>query len=125
MKAKIVVTAALVFCLFSSFAPVNPINGKWTGMLELPDQAIQPVNFSFIVNNDSLTGAASTRDDQYELRGGKVRGDSLWFFVVVPDGSEMPQSGKYYSNRDSISLNTVYVGENVHMALQRGETKMK
>jgi hypothetical protein len=123
MKLKTVLTFALFFCLSSSFAPVNPISGNWTGVMDLPNQAERPVNFTFLVNNDSLTGTTNSLTEAYDLMDGKVKGDSLWFDVILRDQRKIPLNGKYYSNGDSISLNQLFRGVNVHTTLQRVEAK--
>jgi hypothetical protein len=118
MKLKIVLAFAALLSLYSSFAP-DPISGNWSGVMKLPNQASRPLNFTFIANKDKLTGTANSLTESYPLIDGKVKGDSLWFVLVLPDQSRVLHSGMYYSNGDSISLNMLFRGVNVFTMLQR------
>jgi hypothetical protein len=123
MKNKIVITLALLFCLFSSFVPVNPINGNWTGEIQEAAGRSRVLYLSFYVSNDSLTVTVHSNGMNYDATDGKVKGDSLWFVVVLHDQSVILNSAKYYSDGDSISLNSFVYGVNEHCTLLRVDVK--
>jgi hypothetical protein len=122
MKRKIFTTTALVCCFIGAFAFFADLNGKWTGVLTAPDGNQYPLNYSFKIDNDKLTGTGQSPQGTIDLTEGKVKGDSLSFAIDV-NGVKVINSGKYFSAGDSISLNIDYQGMIMHSTLKRAVDK--
>ena len=122
MKRKIFITTALVCCFVVAFAFFADLNGKWTGVLHAPDGNDYPLNYSFKIDNDKLTGTGTSPQGSVDLTDGKVKGDSLSFAIDV-NGVKILNSGKYFSAGDSISLNIDYQGMLMHSTLKRAVDK--
>jgi hypothetical protein len=119
---KIIITATLLCCFTAVFAYFADMNGKWTGMLSAPDGNQYPLNYTFKIDNDKLTGTGTSMEGTIDLTEGKVKGDSLSFAVDV-GGVKVINKGKYFSAGDSISLNIDYQGMIMHSTLKRAVDK--
>jgi len=122
MKKKLFITAALLLCFSAVFAYFADLNGKWTGTLAAPDGNEYPLNYTFKIDNDKLTGAGQSPQGSVDITEGKVKGDSLSFAVDV-GGVKVINTGKYFSAGDSISLNVDYQGYKMHSTLKRAADK--
>lgn len=122
MKRKLFITAALLCSFAVAFAAFADLNGKWTGMLTAPDGNQYPLNYTFKIDNDKLTGTGQSMQGTIDLTEGKIKGDSLSFAIDV-NGVKVINSGKYFSAGDSISLNIDYQGMIMHSTLKRAVDK--
>ena len=122
MKRKILFTTLLVCFFIGAFAFFADLNGKWTGVLNAPDGNQYPLNYTFKIDNDKLTGTGQAPQGSIDLTEGKVKGDSLSFAIDV-NGVKVINSGKYFSAGDSISLNVDYEGTIMHSTLKRATDK--
>ena len=118
MKRKIFITAALLCCFAVAFAFFADLNGKWTGVLTAPDGNDYPLNYTFKIDNDNLTGKGESMQGTIDLTEGKVKGDSLSFAIDV-GGVKVLNTGKYFATGDSISLTVDYQGMKMHSTLKR------
>jgi hypothetical protein len=118
MKRKIFITTALLCCCAVAFAFFADLNGKWTGVLAAPDGNEYPLNYTFKIDNDKLTGTGQSMNGTIDLTEGKVKGDSLSFAIDV-GGVKVINSGKYFTTGDSISLTVDYQGMKMHSTLKR------
>jgi len=116
MKKKIVATTALIVFFVVCFAAVNDINGKWTGMVKLPDNSTFELSYTFKVDSGKLTGTAHMPTCDASITDGMINGNDFSFNVPVPDGNA-PHTGKLYP--DSIKLHIVYRGEHLSAVLKR------
>jgi len=122
MKKKLLITAVLLCCFTVVFAWFADLNGKWTGTLVAPDGNEYPLNYTFKIDADKLTGTGQSPQGSIDLTEGKVKGDSLSFAIDV-GGVKVINSGKYFSAGDSISLNIDYQGFKMHTTLKRAADK--
>ena len=122
MKRKLFITAAFLCSFAVAFAAFADLNGKWTGSLTAPDGNQYPLNYTFKIDNDKLTGTGQSMQGTIDLTEGKVKGDSLSFAIDV-NGVKVINSGKYFSAGDSISLNVDYQGMIMHSTLKRAVDK--
>jgi len=122
MKKKLLITAVLLCCFTVVFAWFADLNGKWTGTLVAPDGNEYPLNYTFKIDADKLTGTGQSPQGSIDLTEGKVKGDSLSFAIDV-GGVKVINSGKYFSAGDSISLNIDYQGFKMHTTLKRAVDK--
>jgi len=122
MKKKLFITAALLCSFALAFAAFADLNGKWTGTLAAPDGNEYPLNYTFKVDNDKLTGTGQGQEGSVDITEGKVKGDSLSFAMDV-GGVKVLYTGKYFSAGDSISFNVDYQGMKMHSTLKRAADK--
>lgn len=123
MKRKLFTTIVFIFgFLICIAAVIADLNGTWTGTLTVPDGRQYPLNYTFKIEGDTLTGIASSQRGSVDLANGHVNGDSLTFSIAV-NGEDAINRGKYYSDGDSISLNIDYKGMAMHSTLKRAANK--
>jgi hypothetical protein len=122
MKRKLFITAALLCSFAVAFAAFADLNGNWAGSLTAPDGNQYPLNYTFKIDNDKLTGTGQSPQGAVDLTEGKVKGDSLSFAIDV-NGVKVLNTGKYFSVGDSISLNVDYQGYKMHSTLKRAVDK--
>jgi hypothetical protein len=122
MKRKFFITTALLCCFAVAFAFFAGLSGKWTGVLLAPDGNEYPLNYTFKADSGKLTGTGQSPEGIINLADGKVKGDSLSFFIDV-GGVKVLNTGKYYSAGDSISLTIDYQGMKMHSTLKRAADK--
>ena len=122
MKRKVLILAGLLGFAAMAFAVIADLNGHWTGSLVAPDGNTYPLNYTFTIDNDKLTGQGQSPQGNIDLQDGKVKGDSLFFSIDV-GGVKVLNSGKFYAAGDSISLNIDYQGMLMHSTLKRAADK--
>ena len=122
MKKKILLTIVLLGCFTAAFAWFADLNGHWIGTLAAPDGNEYPLNYTFKVDNDKLTGTGQGQQGNVDITEGKVKGDSLSFAMDV-GGVKVLYTGKYISAGDSISFNVDYQGYKMHSTLKRAADK--
>ncbi|HEX3386821.1 MAG TPA: hypothetical protein VHS53_16585 [Mucilaginibacter sp.] len=118
MKRKILITTAFLFIFGAAFAYFADLNGKWSGMLLAPDGNQYPLSYTFKADGDKLTGTGESPQGAIDLTKGSIKGDSLFFHIDV-GGVDVPNTGKYYTEGDSISLTLDYQGIKMHTTLKR------
>ncbi|WPU96025.1 hypothetical protein SNE25_10890 [Mucilaginibacter sabulilitoris] len=117
MKKKMFAIAPFLLFFVVCFAPISDINGKWTGVLNLPDSSTFQLNYTFKVDSGKLTGTAHMPQCDANITDGMINGNDFSFNVPVPDGNA-PHTGKIYP--DSIKLHIVYKGQHLSAILKRG-----
>jgi hypothetical protein len=122
MKRKIFITTALLCCCAVAFAFFADMNGKWAGAVTAPDGNEYPLNFTFKIDADKLTGTGTSAQGSVDLTDGKVKSDSLSFAFDV-GGVKVLNTGKYFATGDSISLTVDYQGMKMHSTLKRAVDK--
>jgi hypothetical protein len=117
---RFITRAVLLSCLsLVSFILLSGIDGKWKGTFTPPDGHKVPVGYDFKTDNDKLTGVAHGLDADYDISEGKVKGDSIFFSVVVEGGDKIVTKGKYFAASDSISLILTFAGESMPGSIKR------
>ena len=120
MKKKILITAILLLSFGAAFAYFAGIDGKWSAMLKGPDGNEFPITYTFKTADTTLTGTVTSEIGTFDISGGKVKGDSLWFTANI-NTMKIKNKGRYYADGDSISLR---VGaRSTHTTLKRAVGK--
>jgi hypothetical protein len=120
MKKKIFTTTALVCYFMVCFAIVADLTGKWTGTLKTPDGNEFPVNYTFKVDGDKLTGMGSSPSGDIQITDGKING-SDFSFIVSFNGTDIKNTGKFYAEADSVALDIDFNGMKMHSTLKRAD----
>ncbi|SDE26699.1 hypothetical protein SAMN05216464_10535 [Mucilaginibacter pineti] len=116
MKKKTFVTTLALLFFVVCYAVTIDISGKWTGILKMKDGHDMPLNYTFKVDSDKLTGTALTPQGEVKITDGMINGNDFSFNVPVPNGNA-PHTGKIYA--DSLTLHIVYKGEHLAATLKR------
>lgn len=122
MKRKALIIASILGFAAMAFTVIADLNGKWSGTLVAPDGNSYPLNYTFKIDNDKLTGQGQSQQGSVDLQDGKIKGDSLFFSIDV-GGVKIINSGKYFAVGDSIGLNIDYQGMIMHATLKRAADK--
>jgi hypothetical protein len=124
MKRKALITTALVCCFMICLAAViTDANGKWTGSVKGPDGNNIDLTYTIKIDGNKLTGEAEAQSLTLKLDSGVVNGNDLKFSITNPEGVNIPHSGKYFAQGDSISMNIDYQGYKMHSTLKRAADK--
>ena len=123
MKRKAFVTTALVCCFMICLAAIADVNGKWAGTFKAPDGNDVDLVYTIKIDGDKLTGEATAQGVTLKLDSGKVTGTDFKFSVTNPEGVNIPHTGKYFAQGDSISMNADYQGFKMHSTLKRSADK--
>jgi hypothetical protein len=123
MKRKAFITTALVCCFMICLAAIADLNGKWTGTFKAPDGNDVDLVYTIKIDGDKLTGEATAQNVTLKLDSGKVTGTDFKFSVTNPEGVNIPHTGKYFAQGDSISMNADYQGFKMHSTLKRSADK--
>lgn len=116
MKKRLFTTLALVCCtVLVSLAVIADLNGKWSGSVQTPN-GDYPVNFTFKVDGDKLTGTAGVDAGAIPLTDGKVNGANFSFGMDF-NGVPLKNTGKFYG--DSITIDVDYQGTIMHGVCKR------
>src|SRR5260221_4266586 len=62
------------------------IDGKWSGQIPRPSQSYDAV-FQFKVDGEKLTGKVNAADMEFDIVGGKVKGDMISFRIGTTQGN--------------------------------------
>jgi hypothetical protein len=95
------------------------IDGKWSGQIPRPNQSYDSV-FEFKVDGEKLTGKVYALDMEWDIVGGKVKGDTISFrigntqgaYTAKVSGDEMNgevalSGGEFGSRKMAFKLNRV------------------
>jgi hypothetical protein len=116
MKKKIITTALLLFCFFVSFATIENLNGRWTGLLKTDQGDEYPLLYNFKIDGDQLSGTAKTPKGDMTINDGKITGNTFTFNVIV-NNMEIDHSGKFYG--DSVGVDISLGDTKTHATLKR------
>ncbi len=116
MKMKIFTTTALMCCFMVCLAIAADLTGKWVGTIKTPDGNDIPLNYTFKVDGNKLTGTADTPQGSMPVDDGKINGNDFTFKVTV-DGTDYSHTGKLYA--DSCGLDIDFGGQKIHTTLKR------
>ena len=92
MTKRIMVTALFLAALISigyahGHASDEPkIDGKWSGQIPRPNRSYDSV-FEFKVDGEKLTGKVHALDMEWDIVGGKVKGDTISFRIGNTQGA--------------------------------------
>lgn len=92
MKKRFSMAAILLIALISiggasgRSADDPKIDGKWSGQIPRPNRSYDTI-FQFKVDGEKLTGKAYAAEMEFDIVGGKVKGDTISFKVGNTQGS--------------------------------------
>jgi hypothetical protein len=118
MKRKITITTLLACCFAVCLATIADLNGKWAAVLNGPDGNQYPLNYTFKIDGDKLTGTLETTGVTVPIDSGKVNGNNLTFSVSV-NGRPYAHKGIFYPAADSVGMDIDFSGAKGHTTLQR------
>lgn len=97
------------------------LNGKWEGVVKIPDGNDLQVTFTFKVEGDKLTGTAEAAGaGELAIENGKVSGDNF-SFTINAGGTDIAHSGKAYA--DSCILTIDFGGQKSTTTFMRVKNK--
>ena len=106
---KYLLTALLVFGFIATNAQ-NAIDGNWKGSRETPNGTME-FNYTFKVQEDTLTGVIKSQYGEVKLENGKVDGKKFSYSISF-NGNSIDFTGELVSDDQIITKN------------ERGETKL-
>lgn len=118
MNMKLLIISMVIGSAFALHQQKD-VSGSWVGSAKTPDGADIPLNYIFKADNGVLTGSTQGTRKTYTIVDGKVVGDSLFFTIVVDNGSHIKNSGKYIPAGDSVNLTINFMGADMHGVLKR------
>jgi len=113
-------TTALVCFIMVCLAVAADLTGKWTGTLKTPDGGEFPINYTFKIDGDKLTGTGTTPSGDVAIENCKITGADFSFTVPF-NGTDIKNTGKFYAEGDSVSLNIDFNGMAMHSTLKRAD----
>jgi hypothetical protein len=116
MNKKLITTVILLLCFFVSFAAIENLNGKWTGLLKTDQGDEYPLLYNFKIEGNQLTGTAKTPKGDMPINDGKITGDTFTFNVIV-NNMEIDHTGKFYG--DSVGVDISLGDTKSHATLKR------
>ncbi|MFI5137895.1 MAG: hypothetical protein ACHQIM_08700 [Sphingobacteriales bacterium] len=119
MKKKIFTTVALVCCIMVCFAIAAELAGKWSGTLKTPDGQEFPLSYTFKTDSGKLTGMASSPQGDVQITNGKLVSATDFTFSVNVNGTDVPHTGKFYPDADSVGMDIDFNGMKMHTTLKR------
>lgn len=121
MKKRLFTTLALVCCsaLVCLAVVATGLTGNWAGAIKTPN-GDYPLNCSFKVEGDKLSGIAYNETDSIPITDGRINGNSFSFNLTF-NGASLKNSGKLYG--DSITVDVDFRGTPLHGMLKRVEDK--
>ena len=117
MKKNIVATVTLLLGCLVLIASTS-LDGTWTGTLKTPDGGVLPLKYIFKTDGNKLTGAAATGRGDITINDGTVSGPDF-SFTIIYNSVEVKNTGKFYPDADSVSLNVDYNGMLMHSTMKR------
>ena len=116
MKRRLLNSIGLAGCLFFIMAVAPDLNGKWKGVIKIPDGDELNVIYNLKADSTALTGTAESTFGIVPIDSGKVMGNNFAFQVTV-DGTDYPHKGKIYG--DSCGLDIDFGSQTVHTTILR------
>src|ERR1700686_460602 len=86
MAKRFMILATLLIAIVSAgmaagrVADEPKIDGKWSGQIPRPNRSYDSV-FEFKVDGEKLTGNVYALGNEYDIVGGKVKGDTISFRI--------------------------------------------
>jgi len=92
MTKKLMFAATLLLAIISigiaaaHVADEPKIDGKWSGQIPRPNRSYDSV-FDFKVDGEKLTGKVYALDTEFDIVGGKVKGNTISFRIGTTQGN--------------------------------------
>ena len=92
MTKKLMIAATLLLAIVSvgiaarRLADEAKIDGKWSGQIPRPNRTYDSV-FDFKVDGEKLTGKVYALDTEFDIVGGKVKGNTISFRIGTTQGN--------------------------------------
>ena len=107
MTKKLMIAGTLLLAIVSAgiaathIADEPKIDGKWSGQVPRPNRSYDSV-FEFKVEGEKLTGKVYALDTEFDIVGGKVKGDTISFRIGTTQGN---YSGKVSGDQINCEVN--------------------
>jgi len=115
MKKAFLLSILLCFVLVG-LAATTALNGQWVGTLKTDDGNEYPLNYTFKVDGDKLTGTVRGPHGDLQINDGQIHG-AIFSFDVSLDKMLLVHTGKIYP--DSIGLDIECDETKAHTVLKR------
>jgi len=115
MKKAFLLSILLCFVLVG-LAATTALNGQWIGTLKTGDGNEYPLNYTFKVDGDKLTGTVRGPHGDLQINDGQIHGN-VFSFDVSLDKMLLVHTGKIYP--DSIGLDIECDETKAHTVLKR------
>jgi hypothetical protein len=122
MKRKITTTLLVLCTVFTCFAAIAELTGKWKGTVKMSDGSNIPLTYILKVDGEKLTGTVVTPQEDLPIYDGKIKGTDFTFKVDV-NGNPVPSVGKFYADGDSVTMVADLAGQRLKATLKRVEEK--
>ncbi|HVW98303.1 MAG TPA: hypothetical protein VHA56_20220 [Mucilaginibacter sp.] len=117
---KIFTTVALLCSFLVCLAFVGELTGSWTGTLHAPDGNDYPLNYTFKVAGDSLSGWGEGQSGKVNITNTKLSGNNFSFHIDI-NGVDVVDSCKFYPEGDTVAMDIDYQGFKMHATLKRAQ----
>src|SRR5262245_59207946 len=108
MKIKIllILSVAVAAMFFASpvFGVELELDGRWIGSITTPDGDEYPLDFTFKVDGNKLTGTSSHVPGDQEIQDGKVTGDDFSFWILAALDVKVIFTGKLHDHVCEINM---------------------
>ncbi len=121
MMKRFFTTTTLLLCgaIICLAAIAADLTGKWVGSFKGPDGDTDiPLTYVFKAEGNTLTGTLTSQMGETPITEGKIDGTNFSFKIAFGDMS-IPNKGKFYG--DSVTIDSEFNGQNMHMVLKRGK----
>jgi hypothetical protein len=118
MKKLFFMSAMLFLSIAVCYAAATSLTGQWHGTLKTDDGSSYPLQYSFKVEGNSLTGTAKGPHGDLIITDGEVHGSDFTFMVTLSK-MHLLHSGRFYP--DSVSLDIENGDAKAHTVLLPGE----
>ena len=115
MKKAFLLSILLCFVLVG-LAATTALNGQWVGTLKTDDGNEYPLNYTFKVDGEKLTGTVRGPHGDLQINDGQIHGN-VFSFDVSLDKMLLVHTGKIYP--DSIGLDIECDETKAHTVLKR------
>ena len=120
MRKNFFVTTLVLCCFSICVAFIADLNGQWTGVFNAPDGSQYPLNYTFKVDGDKLTGTLDVAGSTVPIDSGKVVGNNVSFTINV-QGTLYTHKGVYVNGADTLGIDVTFDGNKAHTVLKRAK----
>ena len=124
-KGGFMKTFSLLMCvvLFAAAALAADVDGKWKGVLNVPNMGETPVTWTFEANGDELTGSVDQGGGMVmEIKDGKIDGDKISFILPVNmQGNRMDIDYSGVVSKNKIELTLYVMGQSISYTVTKIE----
>jgi hypothetical protein len=124
-KGGFMKTFSLLMCvvLFTAVALAADVDGKWKGVLNVPNMGETPVTWTFEANGDELKGSADQGGGMVmTIKDGKIDGNKISFILPVNmQGNRMDIDYSGVVSKNKIELTLYVMGQSISYTVTKVE----